>query len=532
MKLLRSLCLLSAFAAPVGCDAQSTSAVDTRPAAASAAGLVALPALIANAAPVVSVPMTGSRRTYNVGPGQQYAELTQVPFLSLEAGDVVNIHYRAEPYRTKIGLRAQGSASHPVVLNGVTDAAGRRPLLSGQDAVSSADVVDVARAGRPFFSARWNEFLGVIMIKGSPGDPFAYRPKFIQIKNLAVQGAAPIHTYTSQDGAKVRYSDGAAGIYAEKVEDLLVENCEITGNGNGIFTNTKNDDEREASYRITIRNNLIHSNGTPGSYRQHNLYIQAVRSVFEGNYIGRLVAGAKGSSLKDRSSGTIVRYNYIDAAARAIDLVETDGGMTSVFVDPQYHDAWVYGNIIVSDADAATAYSSNLIHWGGDNGDEKDYRKGTLYFYHNTVVTKASRKQSWRMRIFDLATPTQTVEARSNIFAHFGDANYSIMNLVGTLRLEGTNWIRAGWREASDQGGAAVTVQRNGTLIEGTDPGFAVIAAGDYSLAARSAALDRAPATPPASVADRWIERQFAPPATSVARSAKGAAPDLGALER
>src|SRR5262245_53590763 len=43
----------------------------------------------------------GSAATYNVGPGQTYASIGAVPLATLMPGDVVRIHYRAQPYREK-----------------------------------------------------------------------------------------------------------------------------------------------------------------------------------------------------------------------------------------------------------------------------------------------------------------------------------------------------------------------------------------------------------------------------------------------
>src|ERR1039458_2381520 len=40
-----------------------------------------------------------AKGSFDVGPGQRYTELQQIPWLSLRSGDVVNIYYRAEPYR-------------------------------------------------------------------------------------------------------------------------------------------------------------------------------------------------------------------------------------------------------------------------------------------------------------------------------------------------------------------------------------------------------------------------------------------------
>lgn len=84
-------------------------------------------------------PLIGSNRTYDVGPGKQYTELTQVPWLSLTAGDVVNIYYRAQPYKTIIGLRAQGTANRPVYINGVTDSQCNRPVIDANGAVLADD---------------------------------------------------------------------------------------------------------------------------------------------------------------------------------------------------------------------------------------------------------------------------------------------------------------------------------------------------------------------------------------------------------
>lgn len=81
-----------------------------------------------------SGPLQGSGQTIHVGPGLAHAELTGVPWLSLQAGDVVNIHFCEQPYRTKIGLPAQGRAGKPVIINGVSDSNCRLPEISGAGA--------------------------------------------------------------------------------------------------------------------------------------------------------------------------------------------------------------------------------------------------------------------------------------------------------------------------------------------------------------------------------------------------------------
>jgi hypothetical protein len=267
-----------------------------------------------------TTPATGKRR-FDVGPGQTFSELTQVPWLSLRGGDVVNIHYRPEPYRTKLLISAQASARAPIVVNGVTDAQCRRPVITGENAVPSDDA---ARRGA---YNQWTEALATILLWG----PWGQKPRFIEIRNLAITGARAGVEFRKQDGGTGRFGAGSSGIHGAAVEDILIENCEISGNGNGIFVNTKNDSEQETSYRITMRRNLLHNNGNVGRWFEHNLYVQAVRPLYEGNYLGQLIPGAVGSSLKDRSSGTIMlQHDHCGGASGG-----NRGGSTTVFAIPR-----------------------------------------------------------------------------------------------------------------------------------------------------------------------------------------------------
>ena len=462
-----------------------------------------------------SKPLTGRGTTYHVGPGQQYAELDEVPWLSLGPGDVVNIHHRAEPYRTKIGLRAQGTADAPVVLNGVTDAKCNRPVISGQNARTARDAV-----AQNFFSKQYSEPYGLIFIYKSRDQAWGSRPKHIRIANLKLTGAHKDNTYTGMDGTPARYVGGAAAIYAIVVEDLTVENCEITRNGNGIFVNSRSDEE--ASRGVFIRHNRIWDNGNVGSWFEHNLYVQTARSLYEGNYIGQLVPGAKGSSMKDRSSASVVRYNHIVAAARAIDLVEIEGGVKPVLNDPLYPQAWVYGNLIVNDFRNPGHSSVKLIHWGGDN-DERYFRNGTLHFFHNTVMHSSAQAEAWYMALFDMPTGRQTVRLRDNLLINQGTTQMRLGHEAGTIEFDGTHWISQDWAEAAPT--SIVKVVRRGKLIEGRTAGLG----SDGRPRAGSAGADLAAATatdlPP-------VTHQFAAPAGIVRRPVTGKAPDLGAFER
>jgi hypothetical protein len=440
-----------------------------------------------------SARLIGKHRTYDVGPGQRYEELTTVPWLALDAGDVVNIAYRPTPYRTMIALRARGTASAPVILNGVTGPNCARPEISGERAVLAADR---AQGG---YDNKYSLIGSVINIWWGNGG-WGNKPQHITIQNLKITG-------------------GTSGIVAVTVEDLLIQNCEVTDNaGWGVFVNTKGDDPHgiETSYRVTLRGNRLYNNGVDGSYLYHNVYVQAYRALYEGNYIGQLRPGASGSSLKDRSSGTIVRYNMIVAAARALDLVETDGGHGTVDADPLYNEAWVYGNIIVSDHTLPAVASGSLIHWGYDNNPARG-RSGVLHFYNNTVISVDS-EDDW-IALFDLPPGPQSVEAQNNIIRHSGSAKFELGKEQGTIRFLGRNWISSGWGKGDPWNRNTVTVVGEDTLIAGANP----MLDNGYRPVAESPVIGRSNGTTPTPVIG-----EFSDPAGTSVRSA---ALDLGARE-
>ncbi len=470
-------------------------------------------------------PIQGSGTTYDVGPGKPLGELDQVPWLSLRAGDVVNIHHRAQPYRVKAGIRGQGTAQAPIVINGVTDAACRKPVVSGEDAVTAQD----ARARR-HFSKQYSENLGVFLLYKTGSDPYGWRPRHIQFRNLVITGGHPGKSYTAQDGSAGQYGRGAAGIYAVTVDHLLVENCEITGNANGVFVNSKS--REESSDTVIVRNSRIHDNGVEGSWFEHNLYVQARRALYEGNDIGQLIAGARGSSMKDRSSATVIRYNRIVASARAIDLVEIEGGVPQVLEDPLYPHAWIHGNLIIDDAKAGgpgRPWSVKLIHWGGDN-DPRYFRRGTLYFTNNTVRVKVDRADAWYVGLFDLPGPEQRVLMRGNIVQNLGTTELRLGLERGTIELADTNLFSG--KRVDGSPGHDLRLRIGGRVLDVGDPGLDD--AGRPRPGAPGNDLGRlAPLAMPAGTSAEAlaITHQYAAPGRLMLRLQQGSAPDLGAFE-
>ena len=408
-----------------------------------------------------STRLIGTRNTYDVGPGQQYTELTNIPWLSLQAGDVVNIHYRATPYKTKVGLRAQGTANAPVYINGVTDASCNRPAISGDGAVTATDAVT-----NQFGVAAGITGAGVFTIFRLPTDDRdTFVPGYITIQNLKISGARSTYTYKDHNGATQNYWDGAAAIYAVRVAHLSVENCEITDNGNGVFTNSRGGSAVDFSSYLVFRRNQVYLNGNPGRSTEHNFYTQGYRVLFEGNDIGQAYGG---SSLKDRSSGTVIRYNKIVASARALDLVETEEEyFQNIQNDPLNDYAWVYGNLIINDYWQPLGNSVRPIHWGFDNTDFRA-RKNTLFFYGNTYVNRSNVSNTYYVGVFQIGAnddylphPNAAVEASGNIFWNDdGTSEWRFLsnNTNGKIRFRGVNYIPE--RRAFDDSLVAGTNER------------------------------------------------------------------------
>jgi len=404
----------------------------------------------------------GNGTVYEVGPGQAYAQLGDVPMETLQGGDTIRVHWRATPYREKLLLGGQGTAANPIVVTGVPNANCELPVLDGNGATTRSNL------NFP------NQDRGVITVENG-----ASKPTELTIANLEIRGGHPDNEFTDSNGQIDTYRNNASGINVVRGEHIHILGCEIHLNGNGIFVasytgpdceNTWCANESYISRDILVEGNAIYDNSVVGRLFEHNVYTEALRMVFQYNYIGSVIDGGGGSSLKDRSAGTVIRYNWIEGT-RPVDLVEPQFGEEVLYDAPEYDATLVYGNVIVKVPGAA---NDRIVHYGGDNGDTTRYRKGTLYFYHNTVVAKRDDSV-----VFGLETSDEIVDARNNIFYADGAfARFWLIDGQGTARLE-NNWMVPALQDSQGGGGSVTSV--NATI--GSDPGFADAGNDDYSIA-------------------------------------------------
>lgn len=509
-----------------------------------------------------AIDATGSGTRYDV---YSDADLDLVPWAVLVAGDVVNIFYKLTPYNRKFGLRAQGTESNPVIINGVTNIAGQRPQFDFDGAITCptcnpGDSNNLFHSWQEGGVTRYADALGGIVVLRGPsgfGGYGTYSPSYIEIKNLGLANATNGNTFTTVlDGSTVTYQS-SAGLYFMLGDDCLVENCEITNNGFGIFTQAKDGLFSECAKRLTFRNNRVYGNGVSGSWFEHNFYLQCANPVVEGNYIGQVRSGSLGSSYKSRCSGEIFRYNYVEGSAFVCDWVHSeDQGIDGISTQADYHDLFVYGNVFANDYTLPNGGSGRMFHLGGDNLGEDDtgaftnpadrYREH-MYFWGNTCVYRGTAVNNpWRAAFFDLAlaannpntaqgAPT-TVDAWNNAFVVASSGELpseavllewcGVLNLHGNNLLFGTTILDA----RSDADSNYYDVNRNGTIIN-TDPAFSDIANQEYQLTSGSSAYGQAtnPASMAAVIAAHPIEYQ--PNNKTNGLVPRGSVTSLGAYE-
>ena len=420
--------------------------------------------VVAVAVTTLGITLPAEATDYRVGsePGM-LAKIGDVPWESLVAGDRVLIHWRDTPYKEKWVLCRSGTLESPIVVAGVPGPAGQLPVIDGCDAVTRTEL------------NYWNEVRGVLKIGGAniPSDTL---PSHIVIENLDIRSGRPPYTFTNHSGGTDAYADNAAAIYVEKAAHLTIRNCILRDSGNGLFIGAHDG----LTTDILVERNWIYDNGIEGSYYQHNTYTAAIHLTYQFNHFGPLRTGCGGNNLKDRSAGLVVRYNWIEDGNRQLDLVDAED--SAVLVNhPAYSTTFVYGNTLIeSDGEG----NSQILHYGGDSGTTADYRKGTLHFFHNTVISTRSGNTT----LMRLSTNDEHADVRNNIVYTTAAGHYlAMLSEAGIMDLR-SNWLSDGW--VTSHSSFSGSLVDHGSNIEGTDPGFHDFAGQDFSPDTGSACED------------------------------------------
>src|SRR6185503_2837060 len=398
----------------------------------------------------------------------------------------------------------QGTLAAPITVRGVPGPAGELPVIDGNGATTRSAL------------NYWNETRGVIKIGGAnvPADTL---PKFITLENLDIRSARPPYTFTAANGTTQSYVNNASSIYVEKGENIVVRNCIIHDSGNGFFVASS---DALASRNILVEGNYIYDNGNTNSIFEHNNYTAAIGITFQYNHFGPLRAGCLGNNLKDRSAGLVVRYNWIEGGNRQLDLV--DGEDSSLIRnDPRYRETFVFGNVLI-EPDAAG--NRQIAHYGGDSGVTASYRKGTLYFYNNSIVSTRTD----RTTLLRLSTNQETCDFRNNItYVTAAGNTLSLLDDTGVLNMS-HNWFKPG--SVNSFSAMTGTVNNDGTSVLGSAPGFVDEVGQDYNLAAGSGCINAGTFLHPNAFPSNDVTRQYLKHQSGQDRVNDGAL-DIGSYE-
>ena len=450
-----------------------------------------------------------AQKTYDVGPGYPKTQISQVPWLTLGAGDVVNIHYDPNGYHEKFLISTSGTAAQPIKIVGIAGPNGQKPIIDG----------DKAKAIKGQIGYQATQPYGLIFIEpaamanGTDASAYGPIPHDIVIDNLEIRNAHPNFTYSVSGGAQQAYSSFSCGIYGERVQNFVVRNCNFNHCGLGLFINSKFG-THALSQNILVERNTFTQNGVSGDGHDHNSYIEAVNVVYQYNFYDHLVAGAPGASVKDRSAGNVFRYNWIVASeGHAIQIPETQGGLGYIDQLPSYRQTYIYGNVIYNGKVGA----SRIIRYGGDQGIYQNYRQGTLYFYNNTVINEGDKYSvpgalRWSTSLFLLpdsgevgqTTIKEIVDCRNNIIynqASTPGALASTLELMST-DLTGTvnmtnNWVSPNTVDMHAYYNIPVNlgkVNHINTILGNNgvnNPNFNNYSTQDYTLSAQSNAINK-----------------------------------------
>jgi hypothetical protein len=336
-------------------------------------------------------------------------------------------------------------------------------------------------------------------------------PEYIVIENLKIQNALPSFNFSDDRGSIQTYGSNASAIFAERGSHIIIRNCELTNCGNGFFSSNQTSD-------ILIEYCYIHGNGIEGSIYEHNNYTETSGIVFQFNRFGSLRAGCPGNNLKDRSKGTVIRYNWIENGNRQLDLV--DSGLSEFYSDELYRSTFVYGNILI---EAEGEGNNQIIHYGGDSGNETRYRKGTLYLYNNTIISTRTGNTT----LLRLSSNDESCLSANNVIYNTAGGSYmAILNAAGSIDLR-NNWLPSGW--VASHSGLTGTITASGN-IEGSIPGFNNFATGDYSLSSSSFCVNSALSFSSFTSSGHYPVSEYVRHQNSRIRSNDGS-PDIGAFE-
>lgn len=440
---------------------------------------------------------------FEVGPGKPYTELSQIPWEYLLPGDRIFVYYRATPYNNAVVITSSGAEDAWIELIGVRDPiTGDMPILDGDEAVC------VAGRHYPILDGSAMVTIGPFTA-GVDGTAYGTKTRFIHVTGFEMRNAHP--TKKRRVGGSTvssNWGEFAQGVYVLGGHNICIQGNKIHNCGQGIFVNSTNQD-RFQSHRIHICNNWIYDCSSVGSFSTHGMYLEAIGTIVEYNWLGTVIDGSYGDTVKERSCGVVYRYNYIDTSADGIAFRDpsnedsAQNGLLEITATDSLGDLmvkhiYVYGNTFA----VRRGITQGVI--GVGDGANGELREGKLYFYSNVVATIVDGVAGYvgvyydplRIPLFSMWNVRSpiTVVARNNLFytksATVGgkQAPFGLFTWQGSAEFE-QNWINDYYLTQYDTNyattarGTQFTGVGLGGLSESTDsPGFVNLPSFDLDL--------------------------------------------------
>lgn len=398
---------------------------------------------------------TGDGIRVDIGGGNNdHADLSTFDPGTLSPGSVVNIWHRSTPYSTVHLFHKDGTEDQPIIVNGVTDFRGNRPVFD----CTNRRIGVLSAFGRSTL-----ENLGFFILSynrdgGSYADPVEWNT----FQNLHIRNCS-------------------ASIRLQGARHTAIQYNVIDTNNNGIFVS----DVGGGSYSTVVRGNHFKNNGTSGGYSQHSLYFQGLAenpnypNLVEGNYFDEMLPSTVGMQIKTRATDTVIRYNTVICERICLELGELQGELPQIvynnFSDQEIidrlHTAYIYGNAFLVDnidrdgstypfhfgLDTGSGNSPPYIYESGAAAGELMVRgvEGMIYFYHNSV---AIRSNDYHQALFDLGWKEEDVGGNysnttltNNIITAYsgGSGRLAYVRDGGNLIYSGVNHLELNGHSAS-----------------------------------------------------------------------------------
>ncbi len=438
---------------------------------------------------------------FHVGPGQVYATLADVPWQVVGAGSTVYVHYRPQPYATKLLLSNRGTSDAWIKLLGVAGPNGERPIIDGDNSA-------IAPGSLPFSGDSDIEDQSLIAVARDNNKPAGFKPGYIEIRGFELRHAAPAYAYTRQSGAADNFSSYGGAINLYGAEHVRIGDCDIHDNAAGILSNEGGSSEASTVRDVVIENCRLHDNGAAGQYYGYNIKLHAAGVTLQFNRIDSPLSGTNVANVRLVGSGLVVRDNFIDGGASQLELTEAYGNLPVLAAEPDFAVTQVYGNVLRN----TLSGSGNVVHFGG----EEIPGARTLYFHHNTVIVA----NGYSRNVVNVHGAAETAIATNNLVRYTALTELYLGSGAGTVQLGKTLAVPSFIAGAHTSGAANV--------VTAAAAGFADEAAQDYHLVAGSVAIDAAAALPAGALV---VDKEYVATASAKLRVLSGAVADLGAFE-